>query len=330
MKFLQINMRSKFVQDMPIENGTVLTKQQVDDLLVPYNRHDVTETKKFALASKDALGFRAELEEQFGVEVYNWNDTKIGEQTIIQRLGDEVCYDYSSGRKKPRQTPRNRISLKDIIFPYIAFQKPEFQRILDYFRSQTLTSEEIATVGQEEASSTIKTKGVFTDLSVSLNGVKYCYGVGGIHASVERKRIYATDEWLIRDVDVSSLYPSIAIANGLYPEHLGQAFVDVYRMIPEERRQIQKIQGKKCPKANALKLACNGVYGKSNSVFSVFYDPQFTMSITINGQLMLSMLLEKLIDVPTVSIIQANTDGITYYVHKSYEPQCAEICIWTA
>lgn len=328
LKFLQINMRSKFVQDMPIENGTVLTKQQVDDLIVPYNRHDVTETKKFALASKDALGFRAELEEQFGVEVYNWNDTKIGEQTIIQRLGDEVCYDYSSRRKKPRQTPRNRIALKDIIFPYIAFQKPEFQRILDYFRSQTLTSEEIATVGQEEASSTIKTKGVFTDLSVSLNGVKYCYGVGGIHASVERKRIYATDEWLIRDIDVSSLYPSIAIANGLHPEHLGQAFVDVYRMIPEERRQIQKIQGKKCPKANALKLACNGVYGKSNSVFSVFYDPQFTMSITINGQLMLSMLLEKLIDVPTVSIIQANTDGITYYVHKSYEPQCAELRKW--
>lgn len=324
LKQLQITMRSDFVQDMPIENGVVLTKEQIDNYLVPYNRHDVTETKKFAVYSKPAIDFRAEMEEQFGIEVYNWNDTKIGEKIVEQKLGDDLCYDMSSGRKKPRQTPRSSIPLKDIIFPYVNLQKPEFKRIYDFMNAQTLTSADIENIGQEVQ--TIKTKGVFEDLTTTVNNVVYHYGVGGIHGSVERKKIQATDEWLIRDIDVSSLYPSIAIANRLYPEHLGRAFVDVYSQIPDERRKIQKQFGKKCPKANALKLACNGLYGKSNSVFSVFYDPKFTMSITINGQLMLSMLLEKLIDVPTVSIIQANTDGITYYVHKNYEPYCANIC----
>lgn len=324
LKQLQITMRSDFVQDMPIEHGTVLTKEQIDNYLVPYNRHDVTETKKFAIHCKPAIDFRAEMEEQFGVEVYNWNDTKIGEKIIEQKLGDDVCYDMSSGRKKPRQTPRSSIALKDIIFPYIRLENPEFKRIYDFMYSQILSSADIETVGAE--TQTIKTKGVFENLTATVGGVVYHYGVGGIHGSVEHKRIKATDEWLIRDIDVSSLYPSIAIANRLYPEHLGNAFVDVYSQIPTERRQIQKQLGKKHPKANALKLACNGVYGKSNSVFSVFYDPKFTMSITINGQLLLTMLLEKLINVPTVSVIQANTDGITYYVNRAYEPNCVKLC----
>lgn len=323
LKQLQITMRSDFVQDMPIENGTTLTKEQVNDYLVPYNRHDVTETKKFAIHSKAAIDFRAEMEDQFGIEVYNWNDTKIGEKIIEQKLGDDICYDTSTGRKKPRQTPRSKIPLKEVIFPYICLSNPNFKRIYDFMIAQVLTSADVENIGQE---TTIKTKGVFTDLTTTVNDVVYHYGVGGIHGSVEKKRIQATEEWLIRDIDVSSLYPSIAIANKLYPEHLGRAFVDVYSQIPTERRAIQKQFGKKCPKANALKLACNGVYGKSNSIFSVFYDPKFTMSITINGQLMLSMLLEKLLEVPTISIIQANTDGITYYIHKNYEPFCVKIC----
>lgn len=323
LKGLQINMRSDFVQDMPIEHGTVLTKEQIDNLLVPYNRHDVTETKNFTIFSKADIDFRAELENQFGIEVYNWNDTKIGEKIIEQKLGENVCYDFSTGRKRKRQTPRSKIVLKDIIFSYIHLENPKFKEVYDFMNNQILSASDIETAGQESG---IKTKGVFKDLKITVDDVEYSYGVGGIHGSVESKIIYATNEWLIRDIDVSSLYPSIAIANKLYPEHLGNAFVDVYSQIPTERRHIQKLHGKKCPKANALKLACNGAYGKSNSKFSVLYDPKFTMSITINGQLLLSMLLEKLIEVPTVKIIQANTDGITYYVHKSFEIFCAKIC----
>ena len=323
LKALQINMRSDTVVNMPIEDGTILTKDQVETL-VRYNYHDVIKTKEFAKHAHNAIEFRMGLEEQFGVEVYNWNDTKIGEQTIIQRLGDELCYDTSTGRRKMRQTPRTSIPLKDVIFPYVKLEKPEFKRIYEYMSSQTLTSEDFDDV--ESESTAIKTKGVFTNLSANVKGVKYNYGVGGIHGSVERKRIQATDDWWIVDIDVGSLYPSIAISNNLHPEHLGDTFVNVYSNLKAERKKWQKEKGKKCTEANAIKLALNGIYGKSNSVFSVFYDPKYTMTITINGQLMLSMLLEKLIDVPTVSIIQANTDGITYYIHKDYYQQTVDIC----
>ena len=48
----------------------------------------------------------------------------------------------------------------------------------------------------------------------------------------------------------------------------------------------------------------------------MFYDSQFTMAITINGQLMLCMLAEWLISVDTLELLMINTDGITYHVHR--------------
>ena len=322
LKYLQINMRAPSVEDMPIPHGTVLTKEQVDTLLIPYNQHDVQETKRFALISMEAIKFRESLIPQFGLDVMNWNDTKIGEQTVIKKLGDDLCYDRSSGKRQMRQTPRYKIALADIIFPYIHFQNPEFQRVHKYLYEQVLKPEDIG----DAESTNIVTKGVFTDLKAHTGGIDFCFGVGGIHGSLERKRVVATEEWLIRDIDVEGLYPNISIQNNVAPAHLGAPFLSVYSQIPIERKKWQKEKGKKCPEANALKLAANGVYGKSNSAYSVFYDSQFTMTITINGQLMLCMLAERLMTVPTLQILAINTDGITYYIRRDYEPMVLAHC----
>ena len=154
----------------------------------------------------------------------------------------------------------------------------------------------------------------------------FYFGTGGIHGSIPACKVEATADYLIRDIDVKSLYPNIAIQNRLAPQHLGERFVEVYKTLPLERQKWQKAKGKKCVEANTLKLASNGVYGNSNNVYSPFYDPQFTLTITINGQLMLCMLAERMAKVPTIKLIQINTDGITYFIHKDYEPQVAAIC----
>lgn len=323
LKTLQINMRVESVVDMPIKVGTILTKEQIDKLLIPYNMHDVEETKRFCQYAEAAFTFRNDLVGDFGVDVFNWNDTKIGEKNIIAKIGEDVCFDRGYGKKTMRQSPRSKIALKDVIFPYVNLTHPEFKRIYDYMHAQVLTSDDIHGVGD---TTTIKTKGVFAGLNCNINDVKYSFGVGGIHGSVERKRVEAGNGFIIVDIDVGSLYPSIAIENGLYPEHLGQRFVEVYAGTRAERKAWQKKAGKKCTQANALKLALNGAYGKSNSKYSCLYDPKFTMSITVNGQLMLAMLIEELIKIPNLYIIQANTDGITYYIHESYQYMADEVC----
>lgn len=324
LKTLQINMRSENVLESSLPFDRDLILEEVINELIPYNISDVTQTKRFAHFNKSAIDFRIGLIPQFGVDVLNWNDTKIGEQMVIQRLGDEACYDRSSGRRQTRQTPRHQIALKDIIFPYVRFEHPEFNRILDYLKNQVLKADEISTFGDDAP--IIRTKGVFTDLTAIINGLTYHYGVGGIHGSVERRKIYATENTLIRDIDVAALYPSIAVVNGLHPEHLGQRFVQIYSELPKERKRWQEAKGKKCVEANALKLASNGVYGKSNSIWSPFYDPAFMLTITINGQLMLSMLAEQLIKIPTLEILQINTDGLTYNIERNWEHYAVEVC----
>lgn len=296
LKALQVNMRSESVLESEIPFDLPISPEDVQRVMIPYNRHDVTETKKFAHISMPMIEFRLSMMDQLKGDVLNFNDTKIGKQLLEQRLED-VCYTYVGTRRERRQTPRQFIRLSECIFPYVRFYHPEFQRIHQWLAAQTIT----------------ETKGAFDNLAATLDDFTFHFGTGGIHGSLDRAKLVADDEWAILDDDVASLYPSIAIVNQLAPEHLGHRFVEEYAKLKDERFKYAKGTAQN----SALKLALNGTYGDSNSEYSVFYDPKFTMSITINGQLLLCMLAERLMSVPTLSLIQINTDGVTYRVHRS-------------
>lgn len=303
LKALQVAMRLENVLEMQWPHDKPIPQDKIDSVLIPYNRWDGKSTKQFAHYSMEAINFRIGLSDQFSNDVLNWSDTKIGSKILEKRLGVD-------GRTTG--TIRHAIPLADIIFPYIRFNHPEFNRVLSWMKSQTLKADELT--------ESIKTKGVFTGMKAHVGGIDFYFGTGGIHGSVESKCFVSTPGAQIYDIDVAGLYPSIAIVNGLYPEHLGARFVEEYAKLPAERKEWQKKKGKKCVEANSLKLAANGTYGNSNNQFSVFYDPKFTMSITINGQLLLCMLAERLLTIPTLEIIQINTDGITYRLNPILKP----------
>jgi hypothetical protein len=320
LKALQVNMRSENVVECELPFDQPVTFEQAETVVKPYNIHDVKETKEFAHHSMKALEFRVGMLSKLDGDVMNFNDTKIGAKLLESRLGADLCYDFDGRRRTPRQTPRNRIALNDIIFPYIRFENPEFRRVLDFMRGQVLTPDDL-----DDPDAPIKTKGALSVVA-RVGNLDFHFGVGGIHGSVSSQRFEASGGYLIRDIDVASLYPNIAIVNRLAPEHLGERFVQEYAKLPEERKYWQKLKGKKCVEANSMKLAGNGTYGNSNNKFSVLYDPKFTMTITVNGQLLLCMLAEWLLTVPSLQIIQINTDGITYRIHETMEPLAAEVC----
>lgn len=162
---------------------------------------------------------------------------------------------------------------------------------------------------------------VATSLNVVVNGLRYDYGVGGLHGSVESTIIKSDDEWVILDFDYASMYPNIAIANKLHPEHLGETFCSIYEDVYNQRKSFAK----GTPENAVMKLALNGTYGASNDKFSPFYDPKFTMAITINGQLTLSALADRLLNVPDLKVLQLNTDGLTVYCKRSDEASVDKI-----
>lgn len=302
LKQIEFNRGAHDIRDLPYKVGQNLTLDQIDPLIV-YNRHDVIETEMFLAECDGDLALRESLGEKYGKNFTNHNDTKIGEDIFIMKMEDAApgsCYEYVNNRRQVRGTHRDSIRVCDIILPYVQFEHPEFNRILDWFRNQVI----------------VETKGVFKDVSAVINGFSYDFGLGGIHGSIESRTVRSDDRYIIVDLDVTSFYPNLAIVNRLRPAHLPEIFCDVYNEIFLERKRHKKGS----PENMALKLALNGAYGKSNSKFSPFYDPQFTMTITINGQLSLCMLAERMLKIPECEMIQVNTDGLTVRIPREHKP----------
>jgi hypothetical protein len=299
LKVLEFNMRSANIEDLPFPVGTPLNAEQIS-ILKKYNKHDVSQTKRFLTHTADMIAFREKMCALYpGKDWLNYNDTKIGKEFFTMKLEEAgvACYDYGSKGRTPRQTKRPVIHLKDAILPWITFDHPEFNRVLNWLKEQSIT----------------ETKGVFNDLTAVVNGFCFVFGLGGIHGSLESKVVESDADHVIVDLDVASYYPNLAISNGFFPQHLGKEFCVIYKNLYEQRKTYPK----KSAESAMLKLALNGVYGDSNNQFSVFYDPLFTMSITLNGQLLLCKLAESLMGVDGLQIVQVNTDGLTVRVPRA-------------
>jgi hypothetical protein len=298
LKVLEFNMRSDNIEDLPFKIGSTLTQEQLPKLK-QYNAHDVAQTKAFYFKTLDMIRFREELTQKYQRDFMNHNDTKIGKDYFTMKLEDAgvSCYDYGPKGRTPRQTKRPVIHLRDAILPWISFQQPEFTRVLNWLKDQSIT----------------ETKGVFNDITATIDGFEFVFGLGGIHGSVESTVVESTADLVVIDLDVSSYYPNLAISNGFYPQHLGREFCAIYQHLYEQRKTYPK----KSAENAMLKLALNGVYGDSNNQFSIFYDPLFTMSITLNGQLLLCVLAEGLMEIEGLTLIQLNTDGLSVRVPRA-------------
>ena len=302
LKALEFNMRRQRVRDLPFPPGTILDWDEMDTL-IEYMWEDIDATLEFFGHTEKQIAFREDLTEKYGRNFMNHSDPKIGADYIIMMLEQRL-----PGFDKKRQTKREKIVVNDIIFPYVKFDHPELNRILEWFRDQELR----------------EIKGSIIDVNCSIGEFQFDFGLGGIHGSVKPQIVEEDEEYMILDIDVTSYYPNLAIRNNLYPEHLGQIFCGIYEEVYEQRKQH-----KKGTTENAmLKLALNATFGKSNDKYSCFFDTQLTMGITINGQLLLCMLAEQLMKHPDITMLQVNTDGLTIRMPYGVLHWVREIMRW--
>lgn len=305
LKSLEISMNFPNVMEMPISHKKeIITEEEIEQIL-KYNLNDVLATYEFYKKSLDKIKLRNNIKQQYNLPCINFSDSKIGEQLTLKLYCDETAKDF--WEVKEQRTNRAFINLGDIIFDYIQFNSAEFNKLLDKYKQKVI----------------VETKGAVEE-SVIHKGFKYDFGSGGIHGAI-KSGVYKSDsEYIIKSCDVASLYPSLAVVNRLYPEHLGESFCTVYKRILD-LRVLAKSNGDNVM-SDGFKLALNSVYGKSNDVNSFLYDPKYTMSITINGQLLLTMLAESLCKIPDSTMIMINTDGIEIKIPRIYEKLYCEIC----
>lgn len=298
LKSLEISMNYPDVMDMPIEHTKDdVTIEEVDEIL-KYNLNDVLATFEFYKRSLEKIALRKQIKEKYNIDCKNYSDSKIGESLLLELYSKQLGLNPWDVKKM--RSYRSSIDFNEIILDYIKFESKEFNDFLNKLKSIKITS----------------TKGAFSE-SVIYKGFKYDYGTGGIHGCIKPGVYESDDNYIIIDADVASLYPNVAIKNRMYIEHLGEDFIDLYdKDIVQERIRAKKAGEMSI--SDALKLSANSVYGKSNDENSFLYDPKYTMATTINGQLLLTMLAEMLVNnITDLTVLQINTDGITLKISKA-------------
>ena len=141
--------------------------------------------------------------------------------------------------------------------------------------------------------------------SMDVCGVPHQYGWGGLHGCPEEP-LHIKGRMF--HVDVNSYYPSQIIRYDFMTRNSNnpERYTEIYHY-----RLKLKAEGKKKEQA-PYKIVLNGAYGMMKDKYSSAYDPKMANNICINGQLMLTDLLEHL--EPYIKLIQSNTDGLIVQV----------------
>ena len=305
LKWLEYSMNWKKIQDLPYKFDEVLSSDKFDDVIL-YCHNDVDATYEFFKKSEKMVELRfAQQAENLHLELFNKSDSSIGEMLFLDMMSDKLGMEKKYLKKM--QTRRDFINLKDVILPYIKFETDEFNSVLEFFKEQTIT---------EATKDALKHCLIF-------DGMDYFYGLGGLHAARGNSIFQSDEDNIILSVDFASFYPNISIKNKFYPEHLSESFCILYEELFEKRKLIPKSN----PQNTAIKLLLNATFGKAGDEYSFLYDKFFQMAITVNGQLILSMLCEQLSKIEGVRMVMANTDGCELIVPKSKKREVYNVCL---
>jgi hypothetical protein len=339
LKALEVALGWNDVQDMPYSHTEKIDQNKLEFVL-NYNKNDVLFTAKFYEMCTEKIDLRKQISKKYKLNVINKSDVVIGETIFLKYLSDAM--DMTIGELKQIRGKRSDVPIKDIIFPYVKYEAPQLQSLLQLMR-ETKSSPNFLQNFVEHLSTNVSTNELYDKLkknnidvkktaqqkksfsfSIHYAGVRLDYGVGGIHGCITPGVYTSTDTVDILDIDVKSYYPNLFIQNRLHPRQMDQdTFVQVYSDIFDQRVKAQK-EGDKLT-ADALKLSLNGLFGKTGSNVSCFYDPFVFYAVTVNGQLLISMLVEKLFNAGC-KILQVNTDGVTVSHNKNIKDKVLQIC----
>jgi len=308
---LNIHYRNVFERFIPKEYLNEMTD---------YNDNDVYIVAELIRMNQEEVLLRYRISEEYKVDVYSASRSTIADKVIVK------LYSKFTGLHPKAfidtKTIRRKILVSEILSDKIAFSTPELNDILSDIRSLTLRGE----------------KGEF-DREFTFMGTSYTIATGGLHSN-EIPAVYVENsDSIIVDRDVASYYPNMIRSLKVCQKHLiPKAWFRIADTIVDERLEHKHLakdksldvmeRDKHATAAACLKIVANaGIFGKMGSEKSFLCDKKAMYQVTINGQLFLLMLIEKL-ELAGIHVISANTDGIVTIVPRELEQTADDICHW--
>lgn len=297
-------LHCKKLQDLPIEPDQSIAPEQ-RELLKRYCANDLEITELLLEEVKPALELRRSMSSKYRIDLRSKSDAQIAEAVI----GSDYIRRVGSKPDKPFPPDNFYYQIPDFIQP----SGKGLNRVLNLLVEKPF---------RVNASGSVEMPRELLDMKVSIGKGVFQLGIGGLHSTEKSVNHKEDTQYVIRDWDVTSYYPSIILKCGLFPENLGKEFLDIYRDIYNERIAA-KASGNKTL-ADTYKIVLNGSFGKFGSPYSILYSPQLMIQVTITGQLSLLMLIEQL-EEHGIRVVSANTDGVTIKCQRNREKVMEEV-----
>lgn len=290
LKSHEVRLGLKDVRDLPFKPGTVLTENQAAEL-TQYCEHDVNATEGLYFHIEAEVEVRVAVNAQYPnlkTSALRRSNAAIAEAVIKHKLETTAGLKLRDVRK-PEAFTFNTASNID---PAIEFQTLHNQKLLMQLKNQPAFN-------VRDWKKNLNQGCIF-----HADNHRLALGKGGVHTIISYLNINSDN---IVCFDVASYYPSLLLRINQYPAGLVMKWLDSLRGLRDERLAAKRAGNK--VKADAFKIIINSLYGKLEEQHSINYDPALQLSVVLNGQLFLIMLMEAF-QVAGFKIISANTDGV--------------------
>jgi len=223
LKECGVKMGFRRLQELPFAYDADLASRHQMLIVAEYNELDFEITALVAQASKEIIEAQWALSIEYGVHVYSLHKVALAKQIMASQLFDDYPeYPLAEQWVVSGQT----------LTQGFGFQHPEIVALVERINAWNLTFR----VEHDTVKDKKSLKGdVYSD-ALTIDGVGYTVGIGGLH-SVDAAGIYEADEnWRLIDFDVDSFYPAIMINHNLAPAHLDKAaFVAAFDRLRQAR-----------------------------------------------------------------------------------------------
>lgn len=278
--------------------------------MLHYNKNDVYLVCEIARQKPDEIKLRYSLGAAFNLNLLCAARSSIADKLLYKFYSERSG--LSIDKFKDLRTQRTALSFNKIIFPHICFKTEQLQDLLEDMKKVVI----------------YRTNKDAFEKVIQFYGTTYTIATGGLHSQDRPAVLTSTDKYTYVHYDISSFYPSVMVAYNIAPKHLNNnvfvKMVDYFRLTrikckhtkDEDGLIVAGVHNKLA--AEALKIVINAIYGKFGFEMFFLFDRFAQMQVTINGQLMVMMVVEAL-ELDGIHVVSANTDGIIVKLPKDKE-----------
>lgn len=291
LKNYEGRMHFPHLQDMPIDHRQLTLTERERALVAKYCQNDEMATLALYKTIEQEVTLREQMGETYGIDLRSKSGAQVAKAILCKVC--EIPRNDNPPPKSVRYTAPNFIDRSIPLIDALVRQIEAHEFEINPGNGSPKFPE-------------------FLREPIRIGEGVYQMGIGGLHSQHDTKRhLQPTPGRVIQDSDIASMYPSIILRAGIVPRiegGKGQAFIDTYREIYEQRLEAKR-RGDKM-EANSKKLVLNSTFGLLGSVYCPFYSPDLMLAVTITGQLFLLQTIIRVQEIDGCQVMSANTDGI--------------------